>query len=81
MSRKLENSDLGEVTEPAIIESLKCLDMNSKESEENTKIDDNNLEEKGNVNQPIKNSSSYILFIILYFLRNTFKFSTNKHWY
>ena len=80
MSRKLENSDLGEVTEPEIIESLKCLDMNSKESEENTKIDDNNLEEKGNVNQPIKNSSSYILFIILY-IRNTFKFSTNKHWY
>ena len=53
--------------------------MNSKESEENTKIDDDNLEEKGNVNQPINNSSSYILFIILY--RNTFKFSTNKHWY
>ena len=57
MSRKIENSDLGEVREPAIIESLKCLDMNAKESEENTKIDDNNLEEKGKGNQPIKNSS------------------------
>ena len=67
MSRKLENTDLGEVSEPAIIESLKCLDMNSKESEENTKIDGNNLEEKGKVNQQIKNSSSYILFIIKYF--------------
>ena len=66
MSRKIENSDLGEVSEPAIIESLKCLDMNAKESEENTKIDDDNLEEKGKGNQPIKNSSICISFIILY---------------
>ena len=79
MSRKLENTDLGEVSEPAIIESLKCLDMNSKDLEENTKIDDNNLEEKGKVNQLIQNSSSSILFVILY--RNITKFSTNKHSY
>ena len=65
MSRKLENTDLGEVSEPAIIESLKCLDMNSKDLEENTEIDDNNLEEKGKVNQLIQNSSSSILFVIL----------------
>lgn len=66
MSGKLENSDLREVSEPAIIESLKCLDMNSKDFEENTKIDDDNLEEKGNVNQPIKNSSRSKLFMIVY---------------
>ena len=43
----------------------------------------NDLEEKGKVNQQIKNSSSYILFIILYKMsfKNIFKFSTNKHWY
>ena len=57
MSCKQEKSGLEEVNEPAVIESLKCLDMNAKESEENTKIDDNNLEEKGKGNQPIKNSS------------------------
>ena len=46
MSCKQEKRGLEEVNEPAVIESLKCLDMNAKESE-NTKIEVNNSDEKG----------------------------------
>ena len=46
MSCKQEKSGLEEVNEPAVIESLKCLDMNAKELA-NTKIEANNSNEKG----------------------------------
>ena len=46
MSCKQEKSGLEEVNEPAVIESLKCLDMNAKELA-NTKIEANNSDEKG----------------------------------
>ena len=52
MSSTTENKDLGEPNEPTVIESLKSLDMNVKESE-NTKVDSKDTNENKGKNNEI----------------------------